>query len=195
VSEPDVEVLAHYLTFVGAHFRADAAVNADETVAMIEANAGEGLDDASAAQRIVRYAASRADMLSARPVALDGRMMPAKWLRATGGPVKVDALDHHDDHFFPGCQDIAWDVAATCVEFGFSAGQARHFRHRYRTISGDRSIETRLPLFAIAYLAFRLGYAATAAAALADQPDGRCFAAMTHRYRARLAAWAACIAA
>ena len=47
-----------------------------------------------------------------RAVALDGRMLPHEWLETPAGYVKTDALDHHDDHFFPGPQDIAWDVAA-----------------------------------------------------------------------------------
>lgn len=30
--------------------------------------------------------------------------------------MKVDALDHHADHFFPGVQDAGWDLAAAVFE-------------------------------------------------------------------------------
>jgi hypothetical protein len=53
-------------------------------------------------------------------VELDGRMLPHEWLITEAGYKKTDALDHHDDHFFPGAQDIAWDLAGAAVEFRMS---------------------------------------------------------------------------
>ncbi len=44
-------------------------------------------------------------------------MLPHEWLLTATGYMKTDALDHHDDHFLPGCQNIAWDVACASVEF------------------------------------------------------------------------------
>ena len=55
-------------------------------------------------------------------VAIDGRMLPHEWLETRMAIVKADALDHHDDHFFPGCQDIAWDIAGASVEWRRSRG-------------------------------------------------------------------------
>ncbi len=45
-------------------------------------------------------------------------MLPHEWIRTASGFLKTDAVDHQDDLFFPGCQDIAWDIAGAIVEFG-----------------------------------------------------------------------------
>jgi hypothetical protein len=97
--------------------------------------------------------------------------------------MKMDALDHHDDHFFPGCQDIAWDVAAACLEFELDSGAQHRLVELYRALSHDRTITARLPRYAITYLAFRLGYASLASTTLGDTADGRRFAAEVERYR------------
>jgi hypothetical protein len=97
-------------------------------------------------------------------------------------------VDHHDDHFYPGPQDIAWDVAGTCLEFGLDGEARRGFLARYVRESGDAAIAQRLPYHAVAYLAFRLGYASLAAESLGDDPDAARFRAETLRYRALLAA-------
>jgi hypothetical protein len=106
-----------------------------------------------------------------RAVALDGRMLPQEWLQTAEGFVKTDALDHHDDHFYPGPQDIAWDPAACGVEF--------HCEERllecYTRESGDHGVAGRLPFYRAAYLAFRLGYCDMAAASLGETSDGRRF--------------------
>jgi hypothetical protein len=123
----------------------------------------------------------------AEPTALDGRMFPHEWLRTPAGYVKVDALDHHDDHFYPGPQDIAWDVAGTCVEFGLDDAGRRGFLDRYRRTSGDRHVAERLPAYALAYLAFRVGYATLAAEQLGATPDGARFQARAAHYQRQLA--------
>ncbi|HYC31465.1 MAG TPA: hypothetical protein VEB59_04205, partial [Gemmatimonadales bacterium] len=121
-----------------------------------------------------------------RPIALDGRMLPHEWLRGPRGHLKVDALDHHDDHFFPGPRDIAWDLAGTCVEFGLDDSVASELIGRYRRLSRDHTIEARLPAHALAYLAFRTGYAAMSAESLRGSPDGERFRTLTEAYRSRL---------
>ena len=118
---------------------------------------------------------------------LDGRMLPHEWIRTAAGFRKVDAVDHGDDHFYPGPQDIAWDVAATCVEFDLSATLRGAFLEEYGRASGDRTVARRLPGFAVAYLAFRLGYAWLAGEQLGPSPDGARFRAAAAAYRARLA--------
>jgi hypothetical protein len=109
-------------------------------------------------------------------------MLPHEWIRTSGGYLKTDAVHHHDDHFFPGCQDIAWDVAATCLEFDLGPHERRHMIDRYRVLSGDSSITARLPLHAVTYLAFRLGYTSLAASTLGHDTDGRRFSEAAHRY-------------
>jgi hypothetical protein len=120
------------------------------------------------------------------PVAVDGRMLPHEWVRTARGHLKADALDHHDDHFFPGPVDIAWDLAAAVVEFGMSAEARRVLVQRYRRLSGDRTIGGRLPYYTVAYLAARIGYCALAAETLQGRPEGTGFQLMLEQYRAPL---------
>ena len=103
-------------------------------------------------------------------VEIDGRMLPHEWLETAQGYLKTDSLDHFDDHFFPGCQDIAWDVAAAVIEFGFSDFVTRQ-------------MQPRLPFYSVAYLSYRLGYCSMAAS---SSPDGTSFRTLADGYAARL---------
>ena len=120
------------------------------------------------------------------PVAVDGRMLPHEWLRTSRGYLKTDALDHHDDHFYPGPVDIAWDLAAAAVEFGMAPAARQALLERYRRASGDRTIAARLPYYTVAYLAARLGYVSLAAEGLRGTRDGEGFDRQRRRYRAAL---------
>ena len=120
------------------------------------------------------------------PVAVDARMMPHEWLRTARGYLKVDALDHHDDHFFPGPVDIAWDLAGAAIEFGMSAAARHRLVERYRRLSHDRTVASRIPYYTVAYLAARIGYASLAVETLGDSDDGRRFARQVRRYEAAL---------
>lgn len=73
------------------------------------------------------------------------------------GIVKTDALDHHADRFLPGAQDAGWDLAAATVEFALPAAAAARLVDRYVSATGDRDIARRLPFYAVAYPAFRIG--------------------------------------
>ncbi len=84
---------------------------------MIEVNISEGLGPVWR-DRLGDLGRFRPLLIGAPAVAVDGRMMPHEWLATPQGLVKTDATDHGDDHFFPGPQDIAWDVAGFAVEFG-----------------------------------------------------------------------------
>ncbi|MGI9090036.1 MAG: hypothetical protein ACR2GG_02900, partial [Gemmatimonadaceae bacterium] len=121
-----------------------------------------------------------------RPVALDGRMLPHEWLRSGDTLIKTDATDHHDDHFFPGTQDIAWDLAATAVEFKLDDRAERYLLERYSAASGDRHIAERVPFYRIAYLAHRVGYATLASETLDPSDDQSRWLAMAAAYRNQL---------
>ena len=82
-------------------------------------------------------------------------MLPQEWLQTGSGYVKTDAVDHHDDHFFPGCQDIAWDIAGAAVEWGFPV---EALADRYLRLQADPSLRSRLGFYITAYKAYRLGY-------------------------------------
>jgi hypothetical protein len=118
-----------------------------------------------------------------QPTALDGRMLVQEWIRTPDGHIKVDVVDHSDDHFFPGHQDIAWDVAGTCLEFNLDRDQRHELISKYRSASLDSQINRRLHFFASAYLAYRLGYAMMAEASLNGTADGLRFRSEVRRYR------------
>jgi hypothetical protein len=116
-------------------------------------------------------------------------MLAHEWIRTADGWRKVDALDHGDDHFFPGHpQDPAWDLAGAIVELSLAPTAAAALVERYRRLSGDAAIAARLPAFRVAYLAFRAGYASIAADTLAGSDDGARFAHERDRRVAELRA-------
>lgn len=91
-------------------------------------------------------------------VRLDGRLLRYEWALGAGGKfLKLDALDHGDDHFFPGPADIAWDLAGLECEFGAPLAGAAQVAYIQR--SGDRDLAQRLPWYRVAYAAFRAAFA------------------------------------
>jgi len=147
---------------------------------MVETNVSEGLGPAAVTSAQRRLAAVSQDV---EPTALDARMFPHEWLRTAAGWQKADAYDHCDDHFYPGPQDIAWDLAGVCLEFRLSPDARRALLEGYRVASGDRHVGRRLPGFAVAYLAFRLGYDTLAAEQLSGSGDGERFQRRATLYR------------
>jgi hypothetical protein len=173
-----LETVAGYLAHLYREHPAEPSVSSDVLREMIATNLEEGLGQS--------WSKDLLDLLRGewieRGVMLDGRMLAHEWIRSAKGYLKVDALDHHDDHFFPGCQDVAWDLAAAASELNLEDHGREALLDRYRSISGDRGIAQRLPFYNIAYLAFRLGYTSMASATLGDSPDARRFAGETRRY-------------
>jgi hypothetical protein len=157
----------------------------EELSEMIAMNVKEGLGT-SWRDKLGDLDRFRPVLAGAPAVTLDGRMMPHEWLRTPHGILKTDAVDHHDDHFFPGPQDIAWDVAGFSAEFGLKEEAARDFANEVVTLSSDRSLTARLPFYRLAYLAHRLGYATLAAQTLGPLPDGARMARLVRRYRRQL---------
>jgi hypothetical protein len=137
--------MTRYIEFIGTEFRTGSRNNVEALREMIRVNTGLELDPPDE-----------------EAVAIDGRMLPHEWIETENGWIKTDALDHHDDHFFPGCQPIAWDRAGAAVEFGL-VNRAEDFWTR-------------------AYLAWRIGYTTMAADALGDSSDARRFAALRDSY-------------
>jgi hypothetical protein len=181
-----LDTVAHYLGFLARRFALPHAAPHQFTAAMLVANTGELLGDRWGA----RAAAMASDSAAANApaVALDGRMLPHEWLDTPQGFRKLDALDHHADHFFPGCNDIAWDLAAVSEEFHLSREAREALLTRFVQLSGDHQVRARLPFQRAAYLAHRLGYATLAGQVLGDTPDGQRFRTLARRYRSRLCA-------
>jgi hypothetical protein len=179
-----LERVAAYLAHLAREHASEPSVNDESLREMITVNVAEGL------QR--PFEGTLRDLLPAsswveRPVALDGRMLVHEWVRTPQEILKLDAMDHHDDHFFPGCQDIAWDVAAAVFELDLEGQRRSHLVNRYRKLSGDSGITHRLHHYAIAYLSFRLGYATLATNVLGNTADGKRFTAQAQKYARLLA--------
>jgi hypothetical protein len=176
-ARPSRELIEHaaaYLAFVRREFQTGDAPAYEPLAEMIAVNVPHAPDPS-------RWRSAVAGGLAA---ALDARMLPHEWLETADGFVKTDALEHHDDHFFPGPQDTAWDLAAFALEFALDGAGEDALLESYSRRSGDRSVRARLPFYRLAYLSFRLGYSDLAVQALGDSPDGARF----HRERARYAA-------
>src|SRR5512144_382499 len=110
--------LAEYLAFIRRAFPAPGTVPYERLAEMIEINVGEGLGAAALGSAMRRVRHSREAVEGAAPIGVDGRMFPHEWLETPSGYLKTDGVDHHRDHFWPGCVDIAWDVAGVITEFG-----------------------------------------------------------------------------
>jgi hypothetical protein len=179
-----IDLVARYLGHLQARYSADPSPS-DALEEMVEVNVGEALG-VDGATLLARHRRVFGRLVTDRSVALDARMQPHEWIRSERGWLKVDALDHHDDHFMPGLCDTAWDLAAAGIELGLdSAGRSR-LLERYRWASGDHDIAARLPAYGVAYLAYRVAYATMAVEALGTSEDGRGFAALARCYTRRL---------
>jgi len=177
--------IAEYLSFVGREFVTSESESVDDLHETVVTNTRSiaGVDPA-----VADALARQARGCEAPRVKVDGRMLPQEWIQSDERVMKVDALDHHDDGFWPGCRDIGWDIAGAILEFDFDRAQASYLVRRYRRLSGDRGISLRMPLIEAAYLAYRFGYASVAADDLGHSPDGRGFGALRERYRRSLVA-------
>lgn len=173
--------MANYLNFLSDTFQVERRPPFEELLEMIEVNVREGLGDRWLAL-LDPLPAKRRMIEDSTAVAIDGRMLPHEWLANVDGYLKTDALDHHDDHFFPGCQDIAWDVAGAIIEFEWDAAQQQCFLTRM-----DATLR-RLPFYRIAYAAFRLGYAVQSAKTLESSPEALRFHRLAAYYRHTLQA-------
>jgi hypothetical protein len=163
--------IAQYLAHISR--RATRRNSGDELIRMMTRNISEALN--------VEWTPSR-EMLAARnddACVLDNRMQRHEWIETASGFLKTDAVDHADDHFFPGPQNIAWDVAGAAIEF--SLDDPSSLLDRYARLSGDREIDRRLPFYALAYSAFRLGYCRMAQMTV-DAAERDRFAKLEQRY-------------
>lgn len=173
--------LADYLAFEGQMWRTGEPSSTTDLVHMAVTNTLWLCGD-DAATKLERLA-PRSEIEAIR---LDGRQYPHEWVGGQSSAIKTDGVEHHDDRFYPGPVDIAWDVAGAIEEWRLSGAAERALLDHYMTQSGDKSIDARLPFFRAAYLAFRGGYATFARDQLLDTRDGQRFGAAREHYRARL---------
>ena len=107
-----------------------------------------------------------------RPVYADARLAPHEWIETLGGELyKVDAIDHSDDHCFPGPCDSAWDIAGAILEWQLTPALASELCEEYRLRTGD-AVAARLPPYLLAYASLQVarGRLAALSASPAEQP-------------------------
>ncbi len=181
-----LDTMARYAAHLKRHFPSRRPVPFSELLHMLATNAGEGLgaEWADCAARFEKHASAVADSATTET---DGRMLPHEWLATAGGYVKTDSLDHHDDHFFPGCQDVLWDLAGASIEFCLDAHAERYLVEQYVSQANDAGTSARLPFYRAAYAAWRMAYCDLAARALGHGPDAQKFRRLRTRYRTCLA--------
>lgn len=118
-----------------------------------------------------------------RVVICDGRMMPHEWLRTDGGALlKLDGVNHGDNHFFPGPCDIAWDVAGAIVEWELVGELRESFVSEYERRSSD-TVGQRLAPYLLAYSAFHFGWCRMAGLAMQGEYDEARLERDYRRYR------------
>jgi hypothetical protein len=183
VSTPLIDAIARHTSFLPAAFPSSRRPDIDALIEMTVTNIRLGVDDVAPGLRLEQY---RTALDAAPCCAIDARMFRHEWLHHEGRFVKVDALDHHCDHFFPGTQDAGWDLAAAAFEFGLERAPRERLIAAYAAASGDRDVWRRLPFYDIAYPAFRLGYATLALQSLGGTPDGQRFEKIAEQCRGRL---------
>ena len=176
-----LDTMSRYLAFLHREFRVERGTPFEQITAMARTNVAEALGDSWCSRlRALEKLDGAFD-----PVALDGRITPQEWILAEDGWRKMDATDHHDDHFYPGCSDIAWDIAATCEEFSLGRAAEDELVQRVAALTKEKRLSTRIAPFRVAYLAYRLGYAQLAGRSLGP-PDGPGWQVLAAKYRARL---------
>jgi hypothetical protein len=108
-----------------------------------------------------------------RPVATDNRLHRWEWLRAEDGRIlKGDALDHCEAHDLVGCQDIAYDVVGSLVEFAWYGAARKAFLRHIEGHSRAALHPGLLAFYLPCYLAFQLGAFTMACGSVAgDSPD------------------------
>ena len=125
------------------------------------------------------------DFYSDRLVVTDGSMRPYEWIATSSGlMMKVDGVDHGDNHFFPGPCDIAWDLAGASVEWMLSRTRTEYMLNRFRTESG-LDVSSKFDLYRLAYLVFRLGSCKMAISTVKGSPEETRLKAGYENYRAQ----------
>jgi hypothetical protein len=182
VQPDDLRAIARYVAWNFRRERTGRRADPAPLLEMLRVNADEGLGTGWGDEAVRRTTPAARSVARAPAVRVDGRMLPHEWLRTRYGLIKTDAASHHDDHFYPGEHDGAWDLAGAAIELDLDAAASRLLVREYARLSRDQAVDSRLPFMRSAYAAFRLGYAAMAAGALGETPDGTGMRVAAARY-------------
>ena len=177
-----LSMMARYTSFVARHFPARRGASIEALHEMASVNCSEA-DPSLIVPPLSTFGSAIED---APACGIDGRMLVHEFVATAGsGVVKTDALDHAGDHFFPGAQDIAWDLAAVEAEFALDGAALNALLAAFAREAGDAGIAARLGFYRIAYAASQLGYASMAAESLQDPQERQRFTARRTRFLAR----------
>lgn len=176
---------AEYLNFIDKKFPAMPSRSFNEMFSMILENVTESLGTGWACI-IDKSGAQFEKCYSNTAVQIDGRMFPYEWISSGDSIFKTDGLTHHADQFFPGCQDICWDLAGYIIESDLGGEKERFLLRRYSQLSGDKNISKKIGFYKLAYLAFRIGHSTVASDILSVSADGSKVRRQTEQYAAML---------
>jgi hypothetical protein len=182
-----LESMAHYTASLAREFPTGETTDESELWQMMEINIGEGLGTAWL-NALSGLSKLRHIVEDASTTQIDGRLLPHEWLRNGASFIKLDTLDHYNDNFFPGCQNIGWDLAGAIEEFDLAPASADFLIQRYIACSHDHCIELRLPYYRAAYLAYRLGYVELAQTCVQCNSERQRFSVLASSYRRQLQA-------
>ncbi|HEY7354442.1 MAG TPA: hypothetical protein VH596_16860 [Terriglobales bacterium] len=120
---------------------------------------------------------------SANTVVVDGRVQPYEWIVAEDGKLlKMDAISHGDNHFFPGPCNIAWDLAGTMVEWELDRQASEFLLNAFRKLSGI-DLSSELNAYLLSYCVFRLGFCKMARSTVLGSREELRLDSAYHRYR------------
>lgn len=154
-----IEPIGRYLSFRARHLPATNGGASLETLyRMTLVNIGEFLGTSiaeSVRKRMVDP--ERIDEKMFR-VDTDNRLHMWEWLITPDGRMlKTDALDHSGAHDLVGCQDIGWDVAGACVEFGLTPLERLKLAKIVEREARHELTEDLLTSLEACYLGFQIG--------------------------------------
>lgn len=176
---------AKYLAFLKNTFPVGDVVSPDAMREMVKINISESIGDAFLDKLNVFHQYTN-DIYPENGTAVDGRMQLHKFLQYDNRIIKIDNTDHHQDQFFPGCQDIAWDIAGGIIEWDLNHDNENRFINVYIKESGDISVRKRVYPNKIAYCALRVGMSKLFAESLKGTYDGILFKKKFDYYKSYL---------
>ncbi len=181
--------LGQYLGFRARGFPAppDRGASAGQLLEMLRVNVEEEFG-AHAAQGLEAWRPCLPGLdADARRVITDNRLHAWEWLVLAGGDIlKTDAIDHHVGHDLVGCQDVAWDIAGACAEYGLSAAEQQDVIAVIEQGSGFAVSRGHVRFMTLCYPAFQLGYYRDALASSANPDETTRLGAAAERYSACL---------
>jgi hypothetical protein len=176
---------AGYVSFLKKNFPANVSVSKERLLEMIHINISESIGE-----YYIKFLKDFYNYLEkfydGNICAVDGRMDFYKWVILNNKYLKTDHNDHHNDQFFPGCQDVAWDIAGGIIEWNLNDKLENYFIDMYIKQSGDTLVRKRIRPNKIAYCAFKIGMSKLFQESLAELTEGSGFEKKYNYYKTYL---------